>query len=479
MKTCIWIILLVLSCAITAHVNAQVVAELSPCPGYTNNPTANNKSAATKIDAHFKLLQSDLTPAEKTTCLVTAGLTTQLNKQSQADGLLYTVEYQGWDSVAWIPSNQDMYVYDANGHVASRTRRSWNSDTQSYSTARSRTSYTYDAQGRILTVHGQSWDDDAQEFAIGSRSELTWSDAGELLTTMSYGWQNGDWILAASLERTFENGVATKELSKRRDVTTGLLTNYIRVLLAYDDQQRVIERIDQQWDIERVRWQNSVRSTISYAGFTRTSRGDLYNNDAWQPIVIHFTLYNEQFQILEETNALAGSDARPLGRHFYTYNTQGYLIEKRSEFFDPLTEMWRMNARIIYEVDADGDILESRWQELDLLLQALVNTARVVHTYAPAVGIAGERPGMPFSFNLYPNPAPNHVTVEVSLDQPMALQIAIFDLLGRRISILVDTPLATGLQRFVWTPTELPASTYFVRLQTDSDVSTHAVTLMK
>lgn len=482
MKTRNLISALLLLSSLTVDVVAQGVApdvnQHFPCPGFSNHQISNSNNAGEDIEARFTLLQSKLTAAQKTTCLVTAGRTSHPHKQSQADGLLYTVEYQGWDSLNWVPSNQDLYQYDTDGRVASRTRRSWNNDTQSYSTARSRSSYTYDAQGRIQTAHWQSWDDAAQAFAIGSRTVYTWNDAGELLTKMSYSWQNGDWLLAASLERTFESGVALEELSKRRDNTTGLLTNYIRMLFEYDDQQRVIQRIHQQWDIDHARWLNVTRSTISYTGFTRTSRGDLYNNDAWQPLSIHFTLYNEQFQILEESNALVGSDARPLGRHFYTYNTQGYLIEKLSEFFDPFTDMWRMNARIVYEVDGDGDILESRWQELDLLSQELANTTRIVHTYAPAVGIADAPLVRPFSFSLYPNPAPNHVTLEVVLDQPMALQIAIFDVLGRRISTLMDATRVTGPQRFVWTPSGLPPGTYFVRLQTDDSVSTHAVTLI-
>ncbi len=155
----------------------------------------------------------------------------------------------------------------------------------------------------------------------------------------------------------------------------------------HDDQQRIIQRIDQVWDATLSRWQDQLRESSSYTTLTRTVKGDIYNSGTWQPTLISFTLFNEQFQPIEESTSLPG--AQPLGRRFYTYNANGDLIEKLFQFFDPITETWQSNGLWVFDVDDDGDVLERRTLELNLFLQELVFVGRSIYTYSPAVDIAG------------------------------------------------------------------------------------------
>ncbi len=213
-----------------ADLYAQPAAVSSPCPGYTNTSSTDKKNDIDRFDTHVVLLTSALTTAQKMTCLVTEGITARLHNLLQADGPLYKVEFQDWDSLNWVPSRQDTYTYNTEGFVESRTRSLWDAGTQSYSTINAKSSYTYDTSGLMLTSTWQSWSDSLNAFANDSQSIFAWDENGELVSTHNYGWNGTDWILGATLTRTIENGVAIEELRKRRNQDTGAIIEDTRVL---------------------------------------------------------------------------------------------------------------------------------------------------------------------------------------------------------------------------------------------------------
>ena len=56
-------------------------------------------------------------------------------------------------------------------------------------------------------------------------------------------------------------------------------------------------------------------------------------------------------------------------------------------------------------------------------------------------------------FPLYPNPFNSSVVVRFFLSQPQRVKLAVFDVLGRRVALLIDRPLKSGLQQVCWNGT--------------------------
>ena len=69
--------------------------------------------------------------------------------------------------------------------------------------------------------------------------------------------------------------------------------------------------------------------------------------------------------------------------------------------------------------------------------------------------------------------------VEVTLAQPVALSVDVFDVLGRRVHQMADEQAAAGTQSFAWEPGDMPAGMYFVRITMDERAETRPLVLMK
>ena len=83
----------------------------------------------------------------------------------------------------------------------------------------------------------------------------------------------------------------------------------------------------------------------------------------------------------------------------------------------------------------------------------------------------------------YPNPARGRTTVQVSLPAAGGVTVSIFDVLGRRISVLADARLAAGTHRLTWDPDtasgSLSSGLYLVRLETETGTHTAKMTILR
>ena len=65
----------------------------------------------------------------------------------------------------------------------------------------------------------------------------------------------------------------------------------------------------------------------------------------------------------------------------------------------------------------------------------------------------------------YPNPFNPTTTIEFSLPMASNVRLEIFDVLGRRVTLLVSETLRAGVYRRVWSPSGIASGMYFYRLQ--------------
>ena len=97
-----------------------------------------------------------------------------------------------------------------------------------------------------------------------------------------------------------------------------------------------------------------------------------------------------------------------------------------------------------------------------------------------AVGIENIEP-LPnnFSINAYPNPFNASTTISYTLPEPSDVTLEVYNILGQNIATLVDENQQAGQYNIKWDAGSLTTGLYFYRIQTDRDVQTQKLVLLK
>lgn len=100
--------------------------------------------------------------------------------------------------------------------------------------------------------------------------------------------------------------------------------------------------------------------------------------------------------------------------------------------------------------------------------------------YSPEVEVTVSVPGDYFLGAAYPNPFNPQTTFEVAVAHGQAVTVAVYDLLGRRVTQLFDGRLEAGAaQRFTFEARDLPNGLYLIRVQGETFQAARTVTLVK
>lgn len=109
----------------------------------------------------------------------------------------------------------------------------------------------------------------------------------------------------------------------------------------------------------------------------------------------------------------------------------------------------------------------------------LSGTARVGNGVAVAVEEAGD---VPEAFHLapnYPNPFNAETTIAFTLPQPARVRLAVYDVLGREVAVLVDDALPPGTHQARFDASRLASGVYFYRLAADRSSQTRTMLLLR
>ncbi|MFB3098501.1 MAG: T9SS type A sorting domain-containing protein [Acidimicrobiia bacterium] len=90
--------------------------------------------------------------------------------------------------------------------------------------------------------------------------------------------------------------------------------------------------------------------------------------------------------------------------------------------------------------------------------------------------------GIPTEFELqgnYPNPFNPETVIPLGLPQSSHVVLEVYNLLGRRVAVLLDEPLSAGRHAVTWYAVDEPSGVYLVRLVAGKVQKTQRVTLVK
>lgn len=126
------------------------------------------------------------------------------------------------------------------------------------------------------------------------------------------------------------------------------------------------------------------------------------------------------------------------------------------------------------------------WLQSDYM-QEIYQTARVNVLELGPVDVDDEPISLPESFSLaqnYPNPFNANTAITYNLDNESSVDLAIYDLAGRKVAQLVDDIQGAGNHQVVWNghdmnEREVSTGIYFYRLEASGQTQTRRMVLLK
>ena len=97
----------------------------------------------------------------------------------------------------------------------------------------------------------------------------------------------------------------------------------------------------------------------------------------------------------------------------------------------------------------------------------------------PAILLAAGAASAPAAAGISPNPFADRATVSFSVAETSPVRLAVYDVLGREVAVLVDRTVEAGAHAATFDARGLAAGTYVYRLTVDGQVMTGRFTLAR
>lgn len=98
------------------------------------------------------------------------------------------------------------------------------------------------------------------------------------------------------------------------------------------------------------------------------------------------------------------------------------------------------------------------------------------------IKIIGPEPNLPEAFSLspnYPNPFNTNTRFQITIPRESFVRLAIYDVLGREVAVLVEGILRPGIKEIKWEASNMASGIYFYRLETEETAIFRKMVLLK
>ncbi len=455
------------------HVSALVLllvfavstAQAQDCPiaGLSPNPSSINDVAKSG---------SDLTSEPPVVCL--AGKSLLDNQQINADNPIYSSVEEIWSGFTWFNNTMTENEYDENGRITRRVHSRWVAGPDEFVT-QTATQYLFDEASNTSENISGVWN--GSVFINQERNLFQRDEFDNQIKIERFDWENGAWKTRFLSESVVENGLIT-ETTIQTTHANGSLTNFKHKTFEYDAEGRQTVEIQSIWSADTRTWDPNTRDLTSYNGSTVVIISQVYSGGSWVSTDETIEIFDNGLLVQHTSRSLSGANGS--NRFLYSYDAGGNLMESVAQEPDGAGG-WRSYFRNAFTLDVDGDPLVLLIQLYDQSNMAWENVSRVSYNYqvgSEATSVEEMIPGLS-AFDVYPYPATERVNVALQLVETTDIQVEVYDILGRRVTSLIEGTTPAGTQRLSWIPQNEPAGLYFVRLTVDGAVETKTVMLLK
>ena len=189
--------------------------------------------------------------------------------------------------------------------------------------------------------------------------------------------------------------------------------------------------------------------------------------------------YDSELRRLEMTGGIIQLPAQPLGQQTDIGSTMSDAVRQ---------ELGRRIAAVVVIGDGAQTAVEPRVEVYDaarelarlgfpLYTVALGPATLTEHYFADPNGIESVK-NSPVQLSVFPNPVGDHTVLKYKVDQASKVEVGIFDVLGKEVSVLVNENKTPGEYEILLTlPDGLESGFYFVHLQANG--VTHSISFIR
>lgn len=396
------------------------------------------------------------------------------------------------DEESWDPFSKSESMCDDTGHVTETAFQTHYLDEWELST---RFRYTYDESGNRLemliqraNMDGTGYDNDRRlvyeyngENVETQRLEQDWDGSVWVNTERRLQFEDGGFLV--SLDQEWD-GAAWQDVERDRsnleDSTTVTETwdgsMWLPAVQAeFDVNGDVSIQTNRMWDGSQ--WVNDSR----YSQSPEFRRVEEWDGSQWvgvQNQLLTYDAFDNLVELIEQEWDGTGwvNDYRAT----YVFDATGSF---QTEFqLDDWDESgWVDDSRQVSTVDANGYEVEELWQDWNETESKWENVQRYTRTYE-TINLAVEPVVAANGFVLsvsYPNPAGSSVVIGFELSHTAHVDVALFDVVGRRVRTLHSGVTPAGVHEIEVDVSRFASGLYYYQLRSPEAVLTRQMTIVR
>ena len=161
--------------------------------------------------------------------------------------------------------------------------------------------------------------------------------------------------------------------------------------------------------------------------------------------------------------------------HFDSLQANGFNIHSgnmKVKYWDNQNSQWVEAANT--SVNTSNNTLSASQSE--------VSSFYIVTSDKSITGIANNKITLPINFSLkqnYPNPFNPGTTIEFSINENSNVNLSIYNILGQKLTTLINQPMSSGLHRVQFNASNLSSGIYFYKLTAGNISKVMKMTLLK
>jgi len=366
---------------------------------------------------------------------------------------------ENWLNGNWVYSYKRILEYDNDNSLVLDLRESWEHGELSHI---STSSYTYTSLNKIASYNYEVVAQGRRTY--GDRYVNYFDETGNLTKRETQVWENDEWINSYLFSyEYYPNGNTKTFLFREWEDSTW--NNSFRLERVYDEMGNIFISTNFVWR-EGV-LENSWRETHSYNDNHQelTLLSESLNNENPQNIYFYEYQYDEYgketYYIYKQW---INEEWEGKYRRFRNYNEDGNVVDGIAEIWD---NGWKPGN---YSFSYPGPDGYSRWG---------VEYYKMKAHYSKVESVDYSSPNKYELFQNFPNPFNISTQIYFMLSSETQVKLEVFDILGQRISVLINEELPKGTHSIDYKAAGISSGVFIYRLSTEEFIQTKKMILLK
>jgi hypothetical protein len=373
--------------------------------------------------------------------------------------LIHTL-MEKWESAYWENDKTHNYTYDDMGNLEIFEIQIWNSDDEDWNNWYKET-YISNDEGNRIEMLTEIWDEESNEWVPDIKEAYTYEDEN-LSLTLVYSWTGVSFELWFRHIFSYDDNENLIETLTEDYMSNDQWEFLAKALYTYDEFDRLIQGLYQEWDADQWQWVDILRGLGTYENDENSSPIE------WLTQINFYGWINLELET-------------------FTYDEDDRLIELLEQIWED--EDWLNQNNIFYGYDENENLMEELhkiWTENEIWEDDL----RYSHSYEEITNIEekdviNSAPKFYLAAN-YPNPFNPETTISfaIPVDTQHALSLRIYDISGKLIKTLINGEKEPGYHSVIWDGRdekgkEVSSGAYFYRIESENFSQTKQCLLLK